>query len=67
MSQSYSAKKLERGDPLGFSKRQFAVKYRNIRMGDPLDTKKNFEKKSHSAEKNSKGGPYSLVRFCILR
>ena len=50
MSQSHSAEKLERGDPLGFSKLQFAVKYRKIRRGDPLDTKK-IRKKSHSAEK----------------
>ena len=26
-------------------------------MGDPLGTLKNFEKKSHSAEKNRKGDP----------
>ena len=32
--------------------------------GGPFGDKK-FEKKSHSAEKNSKGGPYSFVRFCI--
>ena len=57
MSQSHSAEKLERGDPLGFSKLQFAVKYRKIRRGDPLDTKKNFEKKSHSAEKTQRGDP----------
>ena len=35
--------------------------------GGPFGDKKNFEKKSHSAEKTQKGGPYSLVRFCILR
>ena len=29
--------------------------------------KKIRKKKSHSAEKNSKGGPCSPVRFCILR
>ena len=38
-------------------KLQFAVKYRKIRRGDPLDTKKISKKKSHSAEKNSKGDP----------
>ena len=33
--------------------------------GDPLETK-NVEKKSHSAEK-TKGGPFTLTRFCRLR
>ena len=33
LSQSHSAETLERGDPLGFSKLQFAVKYRKIRRG----------------------------------
>ena len=35
--------------------------------GGPFGDKKISKKKSHSAEKNSKGGPYCLVRFCILR
>ena len=56
MSQSHSAEKLERGDPLGFLKLQFAVKYHKIRRGT-LWRQKKFEKKSHSAEKNSKGDP----------
>ena len=30
LSQSHSAEKLERGDPLGFLKLQFAVKYQKI-------------------------------------
>ena len=44
LSQSHSAEKLERGDPLGFLKLQFAVKYQKTWRGDPLETKKNFEK-----------------------
>ena len=35
--------------------------------GDPSGTSKNFRKKSHQTEKKSKGGPFSLVRFCMLR
>ena len=32
------------------------AKLQKTQMGDPLGTVKNFRKKSHSAEKNSKGG-----------
>ena len=60
-------RKLERGDPLGFLKLRFAAKYQKNLKGDRLATKENSKKKSHSAEKNSKGGPCSPVRFCILR
>ena len=35
--------------------------------GGTLWWKKNFERKSHSAEKNLKGGPFGLVRYCMLR
>ena len=35
--------------------------------GGLFGDKKNFRKKSHSAEKNRKGGPFSPVRFCRLR
>ena len=42
---------------MGCSKLQFALKYRKIRRGDPLDTEKNFKKKSHSAEKTQRGDP----------
>ena len=35
--------------------------------GRPFGDIKFSKKKSHSAEKNSKGGPCSPVRFCILR
>ena len=64
-SQSHSAEKLERGDPLGFLKLQFAVKYQKNLKGGPFGDKK-FRKKVAQCRKNSKGG-HSLVRFCILR
>ena len=28
---------------------------------------KTFERKSHNAEKNRKGGPFGIVRYCMLR
>ena len=57
MSQSHSAEKLERGDPLGFSKLQFAVKYRKIRRGT-LWMQKKISKKSRTVpEKTPKGDP----------
>ena len=65
LSQSHSAEKLERGDPLGFLKLQFTVKYQKLE-GGPFGDKK-IRKKVAQCRKNSKGGPYSLVRFCILR
>ena len=49
-------KKIKRGDPLasdGFV--DYVKKVQNER-GGPFGDKKIFEKKSHSAEKNSKGG-----------
>ena len=55
LSQSHSAENLERGDPLGFSKLQFAVKYRKIRREDPLDTKQ-IRKKVAQCRKKLKGG-----------
>ena len=66
LKQSHSVEKLEKGDPLGFLKLQFAAKCQKTRRGDPLETKK-LKKKSHSALKNSKDKPYSPVRFCMLR
>ena len=63
LSQSHSAEKLERGDPLGFLKLQFAVKYQKTWRGDPLETK--FRKKIAQCRKKLK--PYSLVLFCIWR
>ena len=60
-------RKTRKGDPLGFLKLQFAAKYQKNLKGGPFGDKRKFEKKSHSAEKKSKGGPCSPVRFCILR
>ena len=57
LSKSQSVEKLERGDPLDFLKLQFAVKYQKR---GTLWRQKNFQKKSHSAEKNSNGGPFAL-------
>ena len=37
----HSAKKLKRGDHLGFLKLQFAAKYQKKIKEDPLETKKN--------------------------
>ena len=34
---------------------------------ETFETLKNFREKSHSAEKNQKGGPFSLVWFFRLR
>ena len=52
------------GGPLGFLKLQFAAKYQKFEGGTVWRQKKIRKK---SAEKNSKGGPCSPVRFCILR
>ena len=43
------------------------AKYQKTRKRDSFRTVKNFQKKSHNAEKNREGGPFSLVRFCRLR
>ena len=66
LNQSHSAKKLKRGDPLCFSKPQFAAKYQKELKGDPYQTEKKWGK-NRTVPKKSKGGPYSLVRFCIVR
>ena len=63
-------KKIKRGDPLasvGFV--SYVKKVKNER-GDPLETKK-FSKKSRTVpkkneKKNSKGGPFGHVRFCMF-
>ena len=52
LKKSHSAEKFKRGD---FLKLQFAAKYQKIEGGPFGD--KIFEKKLHSAEKNSKGDP----------
>ena len=63
-------KKIKRGDPLasdGFV--DYVKKVQNER-GDPLETKKYFEKKVAQCRKknrkNRKGGLCSAVRFCRL-
>ena len=62
LKQSHSVEKCKMGDLLGFSKLQVA-KYQKIE-GDPLETFRKFFEKSHSRKK-LKGGPFSLVRFCV--
>ena len=52
--QSQSAEKLERGDPLGFLKLHFALKYQKTLKGDPLVTKNS--KKITQCRKRLKGG-----------
>ena len=46
-----------------------AQKAQNIFFGKKLEISKKIflRKMSHSAEKNQKGGPFSLGRFCRLR
>ena len=51
LKQSHSAKKLEKGDPLGFLNFHFAAKYQKNLKGGTFGDKKNSEKKPHSAEK----------------
>ena len=67
LKQSHSAEKLEKGDPLGFLKLQFAANA-NIKKleGGPFGDKK-IQKKVAQFQKNSKGGPCSPDRFCIIR
>ena len=52
----------------GVSKTGFLtfILLQNIKNGKGglFGDKKKFRKKSHSAEKNRKAGPFSLVRFC---
>ena len=55
LSQSHSAEKLERGDPLGFSKLQFAVKYRKFE-GGTLWIQKKFREKSRTVPKKTQRG-----------
>ena len=57
LSQSQSAEKLGRGDPLGFSKLQFAVKYQKNFKGGPFGDRKNFGKKVAQCRKKLKGDP----------
>ena len=59
-------KKTEKGDPLGFSNIHSVAKQQKKRRGGPLG-KKFPEKKSHSAEKNWKGGPFGLHGYGMVR
>ena len=52
---SHSAEKCKMGDPLGFINIYSVAKYRKTRKGDSFETLKIFRKKSHNAEKKSKG------------
>ena len=55
---SHSAEKCKRGDPLGFNNIYSVAKYqKKTRNGDSFETFQNFQKKSHKAKKNQKGGP----------
>ena len=54
-------KKTERGEPLEFSNIHFVAKQQKIE-GGTLWRQKKFQKKSHSAEKNLKGGGDLLSR-----
>ena len=60
-------KNVKKGEPLGFINIYSVAKYQKTRKGDSFETLKNFRKKSHNAEKKSKGGPFRHVRFCRLR
>ena len=50
------AEKIERGDPLGFLKLQFAAKKIKKLEGGPFGDKKKSKKKSHSVEKKFEEG-----------
>ena len=58
-------KKLESGTLREFATSILIAKLLKIE-GGPFGGK-HFEQKSHSAEKNLKGGPFGLVRYCMLR
>ena len=51
-SNTHSAEKCRRGDPLRFLDIHCVAKYRNKGRGDPLVKSKKVQKKSHSAKKN---------------
>ena len=56
------------GDPLGFINTYSVAKYQKTRKGDSFKTfLKIFEKIRTMPKKKSKGGAFSLVRFCRLR
>ena len=57
-------KKFERGDPLGFSIPSLSQNPEKLK-GDPLG-KFFFRKKVSQCRKKLKGGPFGLVRHCML-
>ena len=60
--------KIVKGGPFGLFPDPFSCKKsKKMKEGPFGDISKFWEKKSHSAEKKSKGGLFSLVRFCRLR
>ena len=64
LKQCDSAKKGKRGDPLGFSISIQLHIIKNIE-GGTLSRQKNLDKKLHSADRNAKGGSYSLVLIFV--
>ena len=63
---SQCRKKTERGDPLGISNIHSVAKQQRIE-GGPFGDKNFPEKKSRSAEKNWKGGPFGLHGYGMVR
>ena len=59
-------KKTERGDPLGFPTTILSQNSKKLKTG-PFEEKNFPEKKSHSAEKNWKVGPFGLAGYGMLR
>ena len=59
-------KKTERVDPLGVFNIHFVAKHQK-NAGGPFGEKNFLKKKSRSAEKNWKGGPFGLARYGMLR
>ena len=65
---SHNAEKTERGTLWDFSTSILSQNSKkNWRGGRPFEKKKFPEKKSRNAEKKLKGGPFGLVRYCMLR
>ena len=62
---SHNAEKTEREDPLGFFNIHFVAKLQKIE-GGPFRGNF-FLKKVAQCRKNLKGGPFGLVRYCMLR
>ena len=60
---SHSAEKCKRGTLLDLLTYTLLQNIKETRRGDPLGTFKNFERKSHSAEKNRKGDPLVSAGF----